>query len=211
MLLTILQILDQLEPEDWRCWLLLTSPPINQKNAHKLITPFLNHEVLWTRNSYRTSHFPLQVGTCSLEDISLLWPPLPGKAIKLFLSTSPQTLSLRYDSVLEYRGGIQLYTHPWGSTGPWETLTIHFSRPSLEQSGTVSHSAWYSENTFKCLHSKNTSRFTFQSWNRAVMSIQLSQRVTWVRNFLLPWAKEHSTHINEISLQGFILLFMQRQ
>ena len=32
-----------------------------------------------------------------VEDISLLWPPLPGKAIKLFLSTSPQTLSLGYD------------------------------------------------------------------------------------------------------------------
>ena len=37
----------------------------------------------------------LQGGPHSLEGTSLLCSPLPGKAIKLFLSTSPKTLSLR--------------------------------------------------------------------------------------------------------------------
>ena len=35
----------------------------------------------------------------SFEGISLLWSPLPDKAINLFLSTSPKTLSLRFNSV----------------------------------------------------------------------------------------------------------------
>ena len=47
---------DQLEPEGWWCWLLLTSPPIHQKYVHKLITPSLHHY-------YKTSYYPLQVGT----------------------------------------------------------------------------------------------------------------------------------------------------
>ena len=34
---------------------------------------------------------------------SPLCPPLLGKAIKLFFSTSPKTLSLRFDSALVYR------------------------------------------------------------------------------------------------------------
>ena len=38
---------------------------------------------------YKTSHYLLQVGTHSFEGTSLLWPRLPGKAIKLFFSTSP--------------------------------------------------------------------------------------------------------------------------
>ena len=56
----------------------------------------------------KTSHYPFQVRTHSFEDISPLYPtPLftfPGKAIKLFFSTSPKTLSLRFDSVSGYRG-----------------------------------------------------------------------------------------------------------
>ena len=47
-----------------------------------------------------------QVGTHSFEDMSLLCPPLPGKAIKLFFSTSPQTLSLRFNSALLHRGRV---------------------------------------------------------------------------------------------------------
>ena len=72
--------------EGWWCWLLLTSPPTHQKNVHELITPSLNIY-------YKTSHNLLQVGTHSFEGISLLWPPLPGKVIKLSFSTSPKTLS----------------------------------------------------------------------------------------------------------------------
>ena len=46
----------------------------------------------------------------SFEGISLLWPPLPGKAIKLFFSTSPQTPSLRFNSMSGNRGRIQLHS-----------------------------------------------------------------------------------------------------
>ena len=34
---------------------------------------------------YKTPHYPLQGGSQSLEGISSLWPPLPGKAIKAIL------------------------------------------------------------------------------------------------------------------------------
>ena len=92
---------DCLEPEGWWCRLPLTSPPTRQRNVPELITPSLTHY-------YKTSQYPFQVGTHSFEDISLPWPPLPGKAIKLFFSTSPQTLSPRFNSVSGYRGRIQL-------------------------------------------------------------------------------------------------------
>ena len=36
----------------------------------------------------------------------MLWPPLPGKTIKLFFSPSPQTLSLHFHSALEDRGQV---------------------------------------------------------------------------------------------------------
>ena len=91
-----------LKPEGWWCWFRLTSPPINQKNVHKLIMPCLNHY-------YESPHHTLQVGTCTFEGISLLWSPLPGRAIKLFFSTSPKTLSLRFNLVLGYRGWICLH------------------------------------------------------------------------------------------------------
>ena len=42
---------------------------------------------------YKTPHHPLQVGTHIFEDISPLWIPLPGKAIKPFLSTLLRLLS----------------------------------------------------------------------------------------------------------------------
>ena len=53
---------------------------------------------------YETPHYPLQGGTHSLEGTTLPWPPLPGKAIKLFLSTSPKTLSPRFNPAPVYRG-----------------------------------------------------------------------------------------------------------
>ena len=42
----------------------------------------------------------------SFEGFSLLWSPLPGKAIKLFFTTSLKTLSLRVNSVFGYRSWI---------------------------------------------------------------------------------------------------------
>ena len=52
---------------------------------------------------YKTSHYLPQVRTCDFEGISPLWPPLPGRVIRLSFSTSPKTLSLRFDSVQVYR------------------------------------------------------------------------------------------------------------
>ena len=102
MLPTSTQTPNCLKPEGWWCWFRLTSPPINQKNVHKLIMPCLHHY-------YESPHHTLQVGTCTFEGISLLWSPLPGKAIKLFFSTSPKTLSPRFNLVLGYRGWICLH------------------------------------------------------------------------------------------------------
>ena len=53
---------------------------------------------------YKTPHYPLQGGTHILEGISPLGPPLPGKAIELFLSTSLKILSLRFNLAPVYRG-----------------------------------------------------------------------------------------------------------
>ena len=78
------------------------TPNQSEKCAHKLITPSLNHYC-------KTSHYPLQVGTHDFEGISLLWPPLSGKTIKLFFSISPKTLSPRFNSVWAYRGQNWLY------------------------------------------------------------------------------------------------------
>ena len=45
----------------------------------------------------------------SFDGIIPLWPPLPGKAIKLFFSTSAKALSLRINSVSGYRDQICLH------------------------------------------------------------------------------------------------------
>ena len=55
---------------------------------------------------YKTPHKRPRVGTHSSEGISLLCPPLPGKAIKLFFCTLPKTPSPRFNSVPVYRGQI---------------------------------------------------------------------------------------------------------
>ena len=58
---------------------------------------------------YKTPHKRPWVRTHSSEGISPLWPPLPGKAIKLFFFTSPITLSPRINSVSGHRGQIRLH------------------------------------------------------------------------------------------------------
>ena len=90
----------RLESEGWWCWLPITSWPTSEKNVHELTTPCsLNHY-------YKSSHYPLQGRTHRLKGISPLCPPLPGKAIKLFFSASPKTLSLRFNPAPVYRGWI---------------------------------------------------------------------------------------------------------
>ena len=54
-------------------------------------------------NDYKTSHYLPQVGTHEFEGISPLWPPVPGKVIRLSFPTSPKILSLRFDLVQVYR------------------------------------------------------------------------------------------------------------
>ena len=64
---------------------------INTKILTKIlasIMPSLNHY-------YKTSHYPLQVGTHCFEGISPLWTPQHSKAIKLLFSTSPLPPNIR--------------------------------------------------------------------------------------------------------------------
>ena len=56
------------------CELTVTSPPMNEKNVHRLITLSLS-------DYYKTPCFPLQVGTHSFKGISLLWEILKEMGI----------------------------------------------------------------------------------------------------------------------------------
>ena len=76
------------------------SPPTHQKNVQELIMPSLNNTIKLL------AIFPS--GTHDFEGISLLWLPLPGKAIKLFYFNFTQK-SQRFNSVLGYRGQNQLH------------------------------------------------------------------------------------------------------
>ena len=58
-------------------------------------SPRADHALLFEH--CKTPHYHFQ-GQDSFQGISPLWPPLPGKAIKLFFSTSPQTLAIRVNS-----------------------------------------------------------------------------------------------------------------
>lgn len=118
-----------MEP-DWWCWLLPHLTTNQSEQCPQWSLP------LWTK--FTEPEIPIellplhtQVRACGLEDITSLWP-LCLASDKILLCFTPN-LSLRYDSVLGYRGGIQLYTHPWASTGSWETLTIHFSSQGLSR------------------------------------------------------------------------------
>ncbi|CAI9179392.1 unnamed protein product [Rangifer tarandus platyrhynchus] len=102
--------------------LLLNSPPTHQKNVSEL-TPSLS-------NYYKISHRFLQAGTQSFESVSLLWPPLPSKVIKLSFSTSLKTLSQRFNLTLACReaefsasGTGQIEHHRPGSPGRTHTRT----------------------------------------------------------------------------------------
>ena len=69
-------------------------------------SPRADHALLFEH--CKTPHYHFQ-GQDSFQGISPLWPPLPGKAIKLFFSTSPKLLSPRSNSLSGYRGQLQLH------------------------------------------------------------------------------------------------------
>lgn len=135
------QTQDWLELENWLRFLKqhhVSSPPINQKNVHELTTLFLQ---LFTN---------LQFGTHNCEGNRPLWPNLPSKAVKLFFSTSPQTLTPRFTSVLGYKGRFLLQGWVgWESNKlihrknpvPWSTLrkilNLHFNPLSIGSQAVV--------------------------------------------------------------------------
>ena len=56
--------------------------------------------------NHMNPHYTLQGGTHSFEGISLLWPALSSRAIELFFSTSPKTLSSHFYWALVNRGQV---------------------------------------------------------------------------------------------------------
>ena len=114
-----------MEREDWWCWLPLTSPPTNQKPAHELTSPSLNHycKTFYLTAPSRSEH--------SFEGISPLCPLLRGKPIKLFFSTLPKTLSPRFNSVLGYKGWIQLQNTCQNLLDPYPKTTHDSSRTNI--------------------------------------------------------------------------------
>ena len=72
------------------------------------------------RETQSTTFVLPQVGTLGLEGISLLCPPLPGKAVKLSFSTSPKTLSLRFDLASVHRE-VELSPSESGVGQEWES------------------------------------------------------------------------------------------
>ena len=67
----------------------LTTDPLEEcsRTDHTLFEQLLQNVYLF------------QVGTHGFEAISPLWPPLPGKVIKLSFSILPKTLALRFNLV----------------------------------------------------------------------------------------------------------------
>ena len=57
-------------------------------------------------NYYKAPRQIPQVGARHFEDLSPLYLSLPGKAIELFFSTSPKTLSPSFDSALLHSGRV---------------------------------------------------------------------------------------------------------
>ena len=90
---------------------MLTSSYLTTNPSEMLITSSLNQY-------YKTPHYPLQVRTHSFEDVRPLWPCLPGKAIKLFISTSLKTLSPKFNCVGVQRLDLDLVLV--GEQASWE-------------------------------------------------------------------------------------------
>ena len=86
----------QLEPEVWWYWLPHNSPP-SHPEIRRMSTIWSHPLWIITIKLLTT---PSRFRPHSFEDFSRLRPPWPGKAIKLFFSTSAKTLPLSFNSVL---------------------------------------------------------------------------------------------------------------
>ena len=73
------------KPPVWAHHKTLSSPPIMPHHQSEQ-RPQADHVQLL---QHKTPQYPLPGGSYNLEGTSSLWLPLPGKAIKLFLPTSP--------------------------------------------------------------------------------------------------------------------------
>ena len=96
-----------MKPEGWWCWfpifpifpiIIITLPATNQNNVHKW-----SHPAPWTITIILSCPTSFKTWAHSLEGISLLWPPLLGKAIKSSPFLLYQKLSPRFNSVLVTR------------------------------------------------------------------------------------------------------------
>ena len=85
-----------------------------------------------------TPHYPLHVGTHSFKGMSPLWAPLPGKAIKLSFYFTPN-LSSRFNSVLEYRGQIQLHLRDIIVASAWFSKFGDISRKKMCLPGPIGY------------------------------------------------------------------------
>ena len=93
--------------------------------------PAADHALLLEHD--QAPYYPLLGGTHSFEGTNPLWPPLPGKAIKLFFSTSPKSLSLRFNSVSGYRGQISATLPVKGRAGSHNEEATCVRRPREAQ------------------------------------------------------------------------------
>ena len=118
----------------------MTSPPTNQKNVHELTTPCSLNTIRHRTTPSREGH--------SLEGLARCGPLCLAK---LFLSTSPKTLSPRFNPAPAYRGRISatvslcpvgLRTHFSVALKGTRFQTVHLNISPLCQDLNVSILRW---------------------------------------------------------------------
>ena len=191
----------------------------NQKNVHELITRSSLSHFYW----YKSPQYPLQVGTRNFEDIKPLW-------IKLFFSTSPKTLSLRFLWVRMYRGWI-LATALQLCVSLDEPFSLHGSvcrelwwadRSSVtynhHRAGIIMNcqkEEWF-KSAYYLLPRFTTHLAWFMLWRALKMTLKRSGLDKWCRNHKMKEfsPKNHASKINHwnliIRLHKWFLLFTKR-
>ena len=92
---------------------------------------------------------PPLVGTHSFEGISPLWPSLPGKAIRLFFSTSPRTLVSKIKFGAGYRGLIWHQCDREWLAESWY-ICCHLSQGSFRSSYQITQLQYSKTVLWKC-------------------------------------------------------------